>query len=230
MKTNLASQSAFTLTELLVVIAIIGTLSVVISSFAITAKSKASGVECTKNLSAWTRALAMYVDSGRIHVVPPLGSGEPADAEAWYNVLAKKLDEKALMEYQSGENLPRPKGGFKSTYVCPDATRGNSGGGLFSYAYNKRFVKDDKRLRGPQIRHAAELVAFMDAPNPVNPSADETDMVKEDTAAFRHGGKANIAFYDGHVSSFRLREVQAGVDTPNKVNDYGILWDSWPVQ
>ena len=226
MKTNTTSRSAFSLVELLVVLAVMGILMGVTTTYVAGAKARARSVECQKNLGDWTKGLSMYLDANRIHAFPARGSGSRDDASAWYNVIARQIDQKALSDYGEGDRVPAPNGGVKSVYVCPEAV-GREEKGLFSYSYNKYLVKGNKSLRAPQVKRASELVVFMDAPRTTLCAADELDVLSDRSESFRHGRRMNIAFCDGHVGSFKLPEVKQGSESPTESNDVGIQWDPW---
>ncbi len=224
MNTSIRNRSAFSLVELLVVLAIIGTLMGVTATYLTNAKSRARGVECQKNLGDWSKGLSMLIDESRTHAFPAAGSGAREDTTAWYNVIARPLDMKPLSDYGEGDRLPVPRGGMKSVYVCPEAG-GRDTSGFFSYAYNKNISKGNKTLRAAQVKRPGELVVFMDAPRTSLWAADQEDVLAGKSDSFRHGSQMNIAFYDGHVGSFKRPMVLQGSENPTAVNEFGILWD-----
>lgn len=228
MKTTDSSRSAFSLIELLVVIAIIGTLAALSVNLLSGAKTRAQGVECQKNLGDWAKAFGIYVDSNRAHMVPTTGADGLQDPMAWFNVLARQLDEKPISAYGEGETVPRPKAGIKSVFVCPSADNHGDKSAIFSYAYNRHLVDGEKRLRAPQVKNPSELVVFMDAPLLKVPVVDETVVTVDHSQSFRHSHRANIAFFDGHVAAFQKQDVLQGIEAPKEINVAGIQWDPWP--
>ncbi len=226
MKTNTTTRSAFSLVELLVVLAVMGILMGVTTTYVAGAKARARSVECQKNLGDWSKGLSMLLDASRTHAFPAAGSGAREEKSAWYNAIPRHMGQKALSDYGEGDRIPAPNGGIKSVYVCPEAV-GRDAKGIFSYSYNKHLVNGGKSLRAPQVKRASELVVFMDAPRATLCAADEADVISDRSESFRHGGRMNIAFCDGHVASFKLPEVKQGAESPTEANDAGIQWDPW---
>ena len=220
-----AARCGFSLVELLVVMAIMGILASVSMAFVSTARAKARSVECQNNLRDWITGASAFIDENRLHAYPPGGDGDRSDETAWYNILPRFMDLKPICEYTDEDrDIPRPLGGVRSTYVCPLAR----GPGLFSYAYNRHFVRSGKRLRASMVRSSSELVVFMDSPSSTACLADEGDVLGSNSDSFRHGGMMNVAFADGSVRSFRREKVVEGSDTPTVANISGILWNPWP--
>ena len=220
-------RSAFSIIELLVVIAIITTLMATSVTYLSTAKARAKGIECQKNLGDWAKALSMYIDESRTHRFPALGNGSASDESAWYNVLPKELDTRPLSEYSEGETLPGPKSGIKSMYVCPLASKGKRSG-LFSYAANKFFQGNNGALHAAKVRDASAFIVFMDSPSPANCSANSGDVLSSGSDSFRHGSRMNAAFFDGSVRALATRQILAGSDNPKKINEHNVYWDAFP--
>jgi prepilin-type N-terminal cleavage/methylation domain-containing protein/prepilin-type processing-associated H-X9-DG protein len=219
-------RSAFSLIEMLVVIAVIATLMAISVPYLSTAKSRAKGIECQKNLGDWAKALNMYIDESRTHRLPKLGDGT-SDASAWYNVLPKEVDIRPLCEYKEGETIPAPKSGVKSMYVCPLASKA-SGDGVFSYAANAFFENNGSSLHAAKIGDASAFIVFMDAPDSNSSSATRDQVLAPGSDSFRHGSRMNAAFFDGSVRSLQPRQVRAGSDDPKKINEHNIYWDAFP--
>lgn len=222
-------RSAFSIIEVLVVIAIIATLMAVSVTYLSSAKSRAKGIECQKNLGDWTKALGMYIDESRVHAFPQIGKGQPGESNAWYNVLARHLDTRPLSDYAEGETPPAPKSGIKSMYVCPLASKGK---GIFCYAANGYFAKDanpdGKALRAANVRDASSFVAFLDSPDASRCSATPGQVLAPSSDSFRHGSRVNIAFFDGSVRSLQPRQISAGSDNPKTINEHNVYWDAFP--
>ena len=218
-------RSAFSIIEVLVVIAIIATLMAISVPYLSSAKARARGLECQKNLGDWAKALNMFIDESRTHRMPSVGKGATNDETAWYNVLPKEIDIRPVAEYKEGEAIPAPKSGIKSMYVCPLATKGN---GIFSYAANDYFQKDDKCLHAAKIGDASAFIVFMDSPSSSRCSATPDQVLSAGSDSFRHGSRMNAAFFDGSVRSLQPRQVRAGSDDPKKINEHNIYWDAFP--
>lgn len=224
------SRSAFSLIELIVVIAIIATLMAISATYVSGAKSRARGIECLRNLGDWSKALGMYIDDRRTHAFPDVGTGNPDDKNAWYNVLPKKLDLMNLSEYAAQEKpLPGPKSGVKSMYVCPLASKSAGDGGVFCYAANNYFAKEGgSALRAANVRASDSFIVFMDSPSAMSCHAGPNEVLSSGSDSFRHGGRMNASFLDGSVRSLEKRAIVAGSDNPKKINNANILWDPIP--
>ena len=224
------SRSAFSLIELIVVIGVIGTLMAISATYVSGAKARARGVECQKNLGDWSKALGMFLDDSRTHAFPGLGSGNASDGSAWYNVLPKKLDLPTLAEYAAAEKpLPGPKSGIKSMYVCPLADKPAGSDGIFCYAANGYFTKENgSALRAANVHASDSFLVFMDAPTPGTCHATSGDILAARSNSFRHGGRMNASFLDGSVRALDKRAIVAGSDNPKKVNTANVLWDPIP--
>lgn len=221
MKSN---RTGFSLVELLVVIAIIGTLAGITSGVAMAAKAKAQSVSCQKNLGDWAKGLNMLIDARRTHAFPSLGNGSRDDASAWYNLIPSFLDSPKLSNWEG--RLPTPQSGIKSFYVCPCAAKGGENA-IFSYAYNRYLEKNGTAFRAPQVRYPAETLVFMDSCDASTCHVTESAVLRHGSDSFRHGGRINMAFSDGHVNSFKYADVQRGSEAPSEINPSGILWDPW---
>lgn len=224
------SRSAFSLIEVLVVISIIASLMAVSVTYVSSAKARARGIECQKNLGDWAKGLSMCIDDSRIHGFPSVGTGERKDTGAWYNVIPKALDTRPISDYGDEEPLPGPRSGIKSIYVCPLAEKRNEDNAIFCYAANGYFDMNGKRLRAANVKDAGAFIVFMDAPNATRCSARASDVLGLGTDSFRHGGRMNAAFLDGSVRSLEKRQILAGSEEPKKVNNANVLWDPMPEQ
>ena len=225
------SRSAFSLIEVLVVISIIATLMAVSATYLASAKAKARGIECQKNLGDWAKGLGMCIDDSRIHGFPSIGTGARDDKKAWYNVIPKALDTRPLSDYAEEEPIPGPRSGAKSIYVCPLADKGSSPSDFFCYAANRYFEDENGHaLRAANVKDAGAFIVFMDSPKAGLCSANSSHVLGEGTDSFRHGGRMNAAFLDGSVRSLEKRHILAGADDPKKVNNANILWDPMPEQ
>ena len=226
------SRSAFSLIEMLVVISIIATLMAVSATYLSSAKAKARGIGCQKNLGDWAKGLGMFIDDRRTHAFPGVGTGAIDDKNAWYNVIPKMLDTRPLSDYAEGEALPGPRSGAKSIYVCPLAEKGSDpASDIFCYAANRYFVDENGyALRAANVKQADAFIVFMDSPKASLCSANSSHVLGDGTDCFRHGGRMNAAFLDGSVRSLEKRHLAAGSDNPKKVNNANILWDPKPEQ
>lgn len=200
----------FSLMELLVVLAIILILMGITVPLVSTALARGKSTECQNNLKQWGLAMGMYLDEHRA-VFP---SDIDTNTNVWYNVLPPYVAQPtmATMKEQGRVRVP---GSGKSMFVCPSSpvvpgllTQYNAGSHatfFSSYALNAALV--GKRLG--QITQGQTMVAFIDSPDHTAASMTETDFLKtEETKAFRHKGRANVCFVDGHVRT--VRKVDMG--------------------
>ena len=230
------SRSAFSLIEVLVVISIIAMLMAVSVTYLSSAKARARGIECQKNLGDWAKGLSMCIDDSRIHAFPGVGSvsGARDDKKAWFNVIPKALDTRPLSDYAAEEKLPGPSSGIKSLYVCPLASKSSNPDDIFCYAANRNFQENGDSngsfLRAAKVKNSDAFIVFMDSPGPGICSADAGLVLGAGTDSFRHGGRMNAAFLDGSVRSLEKRHIIAGADNPKKINNANILWDPIPEQ
>lgn len=197
------NKDAFSLVELMVVIGIIALLAGIIIPSVEVLREKGKETACANNMRQWGLAMPVYVDEHRAQF-PRAGTGGD-HVGAWYNVLPgllpryKGIDVASYASLRDTGKAPCPGMG-KSPYICPshpiDAnllskyTEGSQRSYALSYAMNSN-------LSGAllsNVRRPEHLVLFFEA-NDANSSS-----VDADTVAFRHRGRTNILFVDGHVA------------------------------
>lgn len=171
------SIPAFTLVELLVVLLIISILMSLLFSSASNARESAGRAKCLANLRTIGMAAATYSSENKLYPAPP-GFWQ-AFHDAGYIATNSQV------------------------WICPSDQRTNkksTGVGPISYAYNGRWSGL------PPTYWATAKAALLKIPKPTktvyfcDANAYYMDQANK-TAAFRHKGKINALFYDGHVET-----------------------------
>ena len=200
--------SAFTLIELLVVIAIIGILAGMLLPALARAREKANLAKCTSNMHQWSLALNMYNDDWNDYYPydgdynnPP---SNPANTDAWFNVLAPYIGQKGLADlYTEGQTDASkfPTVRNPTVFVCPSGTNKNPNvsvdNAIFYYSLNVCLHKRETTslgIRRGQMQNPASTIVFCEE---VEDNFPETSG-KYDFVT-RHNGGSNFVLGDGHV-------------------------------
>ncbi len=220
---SVTRHRGFTLAELLVVIAIIGCLVLLIASALAGALGTADQVACATNLRALALAVRAYTTSheGWLPTAEPPKLEFP-DARYWFlnPDLLTTLDV-PLMDGPDGEVLGPPRA--DTVLICPShdtpcaARDGASQPYGLSYGMNGTLGLAGRPDHTVQ-RHVTEFAA-----------TDQTMLLADawgrahapgvvlyrgcvaDHWAFRHNGRANVVFLDGHVEALKEEEVPMGM-------------------
>ena len=215
----------FSLIELLVVLAVVGLLAAILIAAMPAAKAAADGAVCRSNLRQLAAAnLAYAADHGRY--VAAAEDIEGANTIRWHGVRAGgKFDgsKGPLAEYLGGGGASawvRRCPGFR-----PDAAGFEASCG--GYGYNALGVGSELCLpgggqtvgmRAGALAHPAQTIMFADAAY-LQGSGSKAKLIEYSfveplrfagggtpwpTIHFRHRGKANVAWADGHVTAERL--------------------------
>ncbi|CAN5434636.1 hypothetical protein BH09VER1_BH09VER1_52030 [soil metagenome] len=195
----------FTLIELLVVSAIVAVLAAITLSSVASLLAKAKGIQCVSNLSQWGMALQLYLKDNDGYL-PRRGQGvQPVfqynRPDDWFNSLTPYLDMPSYWDlYQRGQT-PRPHD--RSVFICPSANASTTAGSsnFITYGMNIFIGRWDQpdRTKITKLPHTATLAFMADSPGgyaSTVPSPYAYSVVP------RHGGQANVAFFDGHVQTF----------------------------
>ncbi len=216
------TREAFSLVELIVVIGIIALLAGIVVPSVEVLREKGKETACANNMRQWGAAMGIYLDENR-GVFPNDGaSGD--EAGVWYNVLPQYIGVEPFYALKTKGKTPCPGMG-KSIYICPslsvDAallakyTSGTQVGYNLSYAMNYwiNAPKDDdsltKRMRLSQVKHADQFVIFSETADSSLKSVDADPQNPSMTSSpdFRHRGRVNVVFADGHVTPVRNLDI-----------------------
>ena len=210
-------RAGFSLVELLVVIGIIAVLLAMLLPALASARRAARAVVCGSNVRQVTLAATMYSGehAGRF---PPAAADFLANLDRWHG---RRDDASEPFDPIRGPIWPYLA--TAEVRACPAFTFGDISAGFEvgagGYGYNAEYVGRDVRAdrltsvlgnKAANFRAASKTVAFADAafllPGPrlteysfAEPPNFATGPADASTH-FRHDGRANVAWLDGHVS------------------------------
>ncbi len=239
--------SYFTLIELLVVIAIIAILASMLLPALNQARDKAKSINCVSNIKQIETALITYTSDFNGFMVP--GSSLDNNIRWWGTRASSSADWEnngPLMAYLNNSNgakrCPSTPGIDK---ISTDAFEKGSGG----YGYNNQYL-GSTMYSAPypncydlpkisMIRQAAKTVAFTDAAEQSNGKlveASECTSPKyaayptydaSPTIHFRHSGRANVGWVDGHVTSEKMTFTKSHYDGSSAVENELVHHVGW---
>lgn len=223
MKTSRAPEKAFTLVELLTVIAIIGVLASLTIVSVGRARESSRSAACIGQLRQIAASCQLYSSDNKGVLIPLCTGTSTADAKTWRLYLEPYVgtDPKAL-------NCPADP---DAAVVDPFA-RGRRPG---TYGINKsialhEYFGANGQKRAAQIISPANTLFMADIALVANPGAAVSQWTSADLASSasygyarlpndpsfsggdpwnvfpRHKGRANVAFYDGHVASIDVAQ------------------------
>lgn len=207
----------FTLLELLVVTAIISLLAAMILPAISKARRKAKLALCSSNLRQIHLATMMYLGENEWTMFP-FAQNVP-EGRLWYFGLERgnplgQAEGTRLLEKDRARLYPyiRSVGGIE---LCPSFhsraphlkrkfTGASYGYGINFYLLNKPFRREND-AEVLLFSDSAQVNTFQPPASPSNPLLEEFYYVNafEKTAHFRHMGRANVVFCDGHVKSVK---------------------------
>jgi prepilin-type processing-associated H-X9-DG protein/prepilin-type N-terminal cleavage/methylation domain-containing protein len=208
---------AFTLIELLVVTAIIGVLSAMILPAIREARRRAKEALCASNLRQLQVATVMYLTENDWRMFP-FAQNAP-DGRLWYFGLesgytigapegTRVLDKTRARLYpyiRSVEGIELcPSLDYRSGHFKLKFQGASYGYGINFYLLSKPFPRqNDSEVA--LFADCAQVNTFQPPASPSNPLLEEFYYVNayEKTAHFRHGGRANVVFCDGHVKAVK---------------------------
>ncbi|MGE9293317.1 MAG: prepilin-type N-terminal cleavage/methylation domain-containing protein [Puniceicoccales bacterium] len=207
-------RPAFSLVELLAVIAVVAILSALLMTGVGHVRENMASTHCLSNLRRLQMANITYANSNPQRMyVPTFSNGSEVASSG--RVLWHSND--AFLPFLEVEKFTDrsnwPPTFWPDEFICPTATV--EGGRIdrcyasnwsdmpFGRSYNA--LGAVAAVRVTDVIRPGEVIAFVDAPNwlvnyPFNEYVGE--VTTNNAIGYRHKGKANVVFYDGHVDSY----------------------------
>ena len=221
-------SSGFTLTEVLVVITIVIVLAAITMVATKAFREKAGSAVCVQNLRQIGVGLNSYIadKGGRF----PDGSADVSWTDqgmCWYDAAAQSMG-REYVQYHQGEPLPtvfgcpsghgkayEPSWPYTGDYAA-NCRLGNVGDGVMTLAAVKNpaatpYVQDTVKQN-----QWGEWIFNKGFPKTI-----------EQAFSDRHGGRGNILWVDGHVSSFNYAEYMDYANKPSHRGAYNFVRGSW---
>lgn len=226
-------RKGFTLIEVLVVVAVIALLLSILMPSMAAVRAQARLAVCSSNLRGMALAVRMYAQESQDWLPtaePPMR--EFPDSRHWFmNASLLKRMDTPLRTTNDGEPLGPPATG--TIMICPaheESARWRNGTELtygLSYGMNGTWGLGGRpdhydQRRMTEFTRESEVMVFMDAwGEEAAPGIVLYRMCPKDNIQFRHRGRTNVAFLDGHISTYTQEQVPFGME-----NRYLHFWSS----
>jgi prepilin-type N-terminal cleavage/methylation domain-containing protein/prepilin-type processing-associated H-X9-DG protein len=211
-------RHAFTLIELLVVVAVVGILAGLLLPALARSKACAQKARCASNVRQLALAAQMYWDDNEGGAFRYRGASTNGGDVYWFGWLERWSggnEGQRRFDATQGALYPYLQG--RGVETCPSLNaylhRFKPKANEATYAYGVNFhLTAPLLLNVARVTQPSDLIVFADAAqvntfqapaSPSHPLLEEFYYVNagEATAHFRHGGRLNAAFCDGHVAS-----------------------------
>jgi len=201
-----------------VVLAVVGVLAALLLPALARGKAAAQRLRCVANLHQLGLAAQMYRDDHGGRTFRYRGVFTNGGDLFWFGWLARGAE--GTRAFDAAQGALYPYLGGRGVEVCPALDYREPGfklkatGAAYGYGYNLHLappggerVSAASRLEPPGglglFADAAQVNTFQPPASPENPLLEEFYYVctNEPTAHFRHVGRANLVFCDGHVGA-----------------------------